>query len=176
MGVKEEVIRDIASLQCKRHFEALVFLNHLKATAPDLLLNELKQNIQEIGRNDVVEFIDSHLGEFLFKRLDEIPCEKLEEVMKQLEVKLTPITKYWKNLAVLLGLRDKEINRIASYAFSLAEEGPLDYLIDYLEKTAPWLTVADIGRVLESLDLNGASLMLYREVLKSEAFYCNLQY
>ena len=168
LGVPEDVIGDIAS--SRKCLSPLEFLKALKARYPNEKLVDLRQKVQRIERNDVVEFIDSSLKEFLGERLDKIPHEKIKGLMKYLEERASPtITKDWRNLAVLYGYKDEEIDYISSMVSCHKKESPTDCLVSYLAKSNPLLPVAEIGLALEKLRLNRASMKLQNEYLTRNA-------
>ena len=77
LRVPEDVIRGIAFASSMRCLISLEFMKALKTKYPNEKLVDLRQKAQRIERNDLVEFIDSNLKEFLEKKLDKIPDEKI---------------------------------------------------------------------------------------------------
>ena len=173
LAVPDNVIRDISLSRRRRTLPSLEFFMDLKTRRPLERLCDFRQKVQKIDRNDVVDFIDSSMKEFLGERLDKVAHESVEELMKYLEEKATPITKDWKNLAVLYGYKDEEIDYISSFVYCHKTERPTDCLINYLAKSDPSLSVAEIGLALEELHLNRASMKLQNEYLKRDDIFCN---
>ena len=160
LDVPKDVIRDISF---EGHFPSVDFSNQLLTKYPDEKLIDFRQKVKQIERNDVVKFIDSSLKEFVWERLGELPKDKLEELMKRLDEKATGLTKDWKNIAVMYDYKDEEIDYIAFHVKRHAQESPTDCLINYLAKSNPSLSIAEIGGALEKLCLNRANLKLLNE-------------
>ena len=160
LDVPKEVIRDIS---CRGHFPSVDFCKQLLTKYPDEKLIDFRQKVKEIERNDVVKFIDSSLKEFVWESLDELPKDMLEELMKRLGEKATGLTKDWRNIAVIYDYDDEEIDYIEVHVTNHAQESPTDCLINYLAKSNPSLSIAEIGRALEKLRLNRANLKLFNE-------------
>jgi len=160
LDVPKDKIRDISF---EGHFPSVDFSKDLLTKYPEEKLIDFRQKVKEIKRNDVIEFIDTRLKEFVWERLDDLPRDKLEELMKRLGEKATGLTKDWKNIAVMYDYEDEEIDYIASHVRDHTQESPTDCLINYLAKTNPSLPIAEIGNALEKLRLKRANLTLLNE-------------
>jgi len=167
--VPEKMIKEI-QFQIKGHFPSVNFAEHLFTTYPNERLIDFRDKVKEIGRNDVVQLIESSLEEFLLRKLSEVPFSKLEEPIKRLAVKPTSITKDWKNLAALYNYSQSEIDSIANLVYSCAQKGPTELLMDYLVTSMPWLTINDFGRALEKHGLMNASCKLYNKTRSDIAY------
>ncbi|XP_065056945.1 uncharacterized protein LOC135685077 isoform X43 [Rhopilema esculentum] len=144
------IIITLRSCQAGGGQPALNFIRHLFSSHPSENVGDFKQKLMEIGRENVIQFINEVTDD---KLLSSLSFDKLSMLSGKLEFSQKSV-KYWKHLAPKYNLSKVDIAGIESTKVEYQHYSPTEALIQALYMRKPEYKVSEFIKVLEDLKFN----------------------